>query len=158
MPGLELPSQYQKIHHAGREGGRRERRKIMYNTNKVSPPLHSQPIFSKGAQSRGVVSRGVGKGICTGEESGYKMHSGKWKQKPSSAYLSLGEAHALATSAVGSCTGASLHPAGLASLCLRSWGRTLAGTALLGKRRAERKGALPASTGLRGQAFACKQH
>lgn len=38
MPGLELPAQYQAIHHAAREGGRRERRKIMYNTNKVSPP------------------------------------------------------------------------------------------------------------------------
>lgn len=38
MPGLELPAQYQAIHHAGRQGGRRQRRKIMYNTNKVSPP------------------------------------------------------------------------------------------------------------------------
>lgn len=67
MPGLELPSQYQAIHHAGREGGRRETRKITYNTNKVSPSLHSQPIFSKGAQSRGIVSRGVERGLCTGE-------------------------------------------------------------------------------------------
>lgn len=39
MPGLELPAQYQAIHHAeGGRGGRTERRKIMYNTNKVSPP------------------------------------------------------------------------------------------------------------------------
>lgn len=54
MPGLELPAQYQAIHHAGREGGRRQRRKIMYNTNKVSPPSFIPDQFlAKGPIRRG---------------------------------------------------------------------------------------------------------
>ena len=157
MPGLELPSQYQAIHHAGREGGRRERRKIMYNTNKVSPPFHSQPIFSKGAQSRGVVSRGMEGGYALGRNLVTRCTPVN-RDKSHHLHTSPSAKPTLATLAVGSHTGESLHPAGLVSLCCWSWGRTLAGTALLGKRRREHKGASPASTGWRGQASACKQH
>lgn len=120
MPGLELPSQYQAIHHAGREGGRRERRKIMYNTNKVSPPFHSQPIFSRGAQSRGVVSRGwegryaLGRNLVTRCTSVNRDKSHHLHTSPSAKPT-------LPTSAVGSCTGASLHPAGPVYLSFWSW-------------------------------------
>lgn len=157
MPGLELPSQYQAIHHAGREGGRRETRKITYNTNKVSPSLHSQPIFSKGAQSRGVVSRGWEGDYALGKETVYKMHSSKQRQKPSSAYQSLGKAHACHLGCWQPHRSKSA-PSRAGVPLLPELGRTLAGTALLGKRRREHKGASPASTGWRGQVCACKRH
>lgn len=158
MPGLELPSQYQAIHHAGREGGRRERRKIMYNTNKVSPPAfipnqflvkEPNPEGSWGggweggyALGRNLVTR------CTpvNRDKSHHLHSSPSAKPP------------LATSAGGSSTGARLQPAGLVSLCSWGWGRTPAGTAVLGKGRGEHQGASPASTAWRGQASACKQH
>lgn len=94
-----------------------ERRKIMYNTNKVSlsPPTPFIPnqFLVKEPNPEGLSARGR----CTGEKAGYKMHSSKQRQKPSSAYQSLSKKPTLNTSAVGSCTGASLHPAGLASRC-----------------------------------------
>lgn len=110
MPGLELPSQYQAIHHAGREGGRTERRKIMYNTNKVSPPAFIPNQFLvKEPNPEGLQAGGAGRGMCTGEESGYKMHSSKRRQKLSSAYYPSAKP-TLATPAAGGSTGASLHP------------------------------------------------
>lgn len=47
--------------------------------------------------------------MCTGEESGYKMHSSKQIQKLSSAYYPSAKP-TLTTPAAGGCTGASLHP------------------------------------------------
>lgn len=72
MPGLELPAQYQAIHHAGGEGGRRQRRKIMYNTNKVSPPSFIPSQFLV----RGPIQRGCQWGGGKGE----MLWGGLWVQ------------------------------------------------------------------------------
>lgn len=158
MPGLELPSQYQAIHHAGREGGRRERRKITYNTNKVPPPPFIPNQF--------LLKEPNPEGLSVGRwEGGYTLGRNLVtrctpvnRDKSHHLHTSPSAKPTLTTSAVGSSAGASLHPAGLVSLCSWSWGRTPAGTALLGTRRGEHKGASPASTGWRGQASAGKQH
>lgn len=71
-----------------------ERRKIMYNTNKVSlsprTPFIPNQFLVKEPNPEGLSARGR----CTGEKAGYKMRSSKQRQKPSSAYQSLGKAHA----------------------------------------------------------------
>lgn len=156
MPGLELPSQYQAIHHAGREGGRTERRKIMYNTNKVSPPAFIPNQFLvKEPNPEGLQAGGAGRGMCTGEESGYKMHSSKQRQKLSSAYYPSAKP-TLATPAAGGSTGASLHPQDPGPSGPGA-GEGAGEDSKAGETQRAQGPASPAGTVERGQASVCRQ-
>lgn len=108
-----------------------ERRKIMYNTNKVSlsPPTPFIPnqFLVKEPNPEGLSARGR----CTGEKAGYKMHSSKQRQKPSSAYQSLGKAHTQHL-CCWQLHRSQFAPSRAGVPLLWSWGGTLTVTALLG--------------------------
>ena len=129
----------------------------MYNTNKVSPPFIPNQFLVKEPNPEGLSAGGWEGGYALGRNSGYKMHSSKQRQKPSSAYQSLGKAH---THHLGSWQPhrSESKPSRAGVPLFPELGRMLAGTALLGKRGGEHTGASTPSTGWRGQASACKQH
>lgn len=155
MPGLELPSQYQAIHHAGREGGRTERRKIMYNTNKVSPPAFIPNQFLvKEPNPEGLQAGGREGGCAPGRNlvtrctpvNRYKschLHTIPLRSPHSPPQL-------LAAAQEPACTHRTQVP------LVQEQERVLVRTARLGKHR-EHKGASPAGTVERGQASACRQ-
>lgn len=156
MPGLELPAQYQAIHHAAREGGRKERRKIMYNTNKVSPPsfIPNQFLVEEPNPEGLSVGRWEG-GDALGRTLGTRCTP---VSRDKAIICTAAPGHSpRCHPAVGSCTGATLHPAG--RVCpAPGAGEDTTGTVGLGTRGGEPRAASPAGAGRRCQASVCSQH